>query len=273
MFQLSRRAAVAGAVRRLCLVVAATLTLACAAASEPRGRQGVLFQHSTIGALMQGLYDGTLSVGQLRREGDFGLGTFHALDGELIVYGGVVYQARSDQAVIHVPDAARTPFATVTRFRPTVCAAVEAPTELEALEQRMEGLVGARNAFVAFCVRGVFSEVRLRSVPAQSKPYPGLAAAAAKQSVYGATAISGTLIGFRTPDYAFTLNVPGYHCHFLSDDRKVAGHVLSCTLATGRIEAQPLRRVALSLPDGPDFDAASLGKDERAGIARVEKGR
>ncbi len=273
MFQPSRRAAVVGSVRRLCLVVAATLTLACAAASEPRGRQGVLFQHSTIGALMQGLYDGTLSVGQLRREGDFGLGTFHALDGELIVYGGVVYQARSDQAVIRVPDAARTPFATVTRFRPTVSAAVEAPTELEALEQRMEGLVGARNAFVAFRVRGVFSEVRLRSVPAQSKPYPGLAAAAAKQSVYGATAISGTLIGFRTPDYAFTLNVPGYHCHFLSDDRKVAGHVLSCTLATGRIEAQPLRRVALSLPDGPDFDAASLGKDERAGIAKVEKGR
>ena len=56
----------------------------------------VLYQVSTIDALMQGVFDGVQPVGEIRKHGDFGIGTFDALDGEMIVLDGVVYQAKAD---------------------------------------------------------------------------------------------------------------------------------------------------------------------------------
>src|SRR4029078_8648676 len=51
----------------------------------------VLFQASTIGALLDGAYDGDLSFGELAEQGDLGLGTLNHLDGEMIaIYGELV---------------------------------------------------------------------------------------------------------------------------------------------------------------------------------------
>ena len=55
----------------------------------------VIFQTSTIDALLDGAYDGEVTFGQLRDHGDFGLGTFEACDGEMIaVEGGVLPRHR-----------------------------------------------------------------------------------------------------------------------------------------------------------------------------------
>ena len=53
------------------------------------GGDDTLFQTSTITALSAGDYDGELTVAQLKEQGDFGLGTYDALDGEMIVLDGV----------------------------------------------------------------------------------------------------------------------------------------------------------------------------------------
>ncbi|MGO0041548.1 acetolactate decarboxylase, partial [Streptococcus suis] len=47
-----------------------------------------LFQYNTLGALMAGLYGGSLTVGELLEHGDLGLGTLDSIDGELIVLDG-----------------------------------------------------------------------------------------------------------------------------------------------------------------------------------------
>jgi hypothetical protein len=46
-----------------------------------------VFQVSTINALLEGVYDGDTTVEDLLRHGDFGVGTFDALDGEMVVLG------------------------------------------------------------------------------------------------------------------------------------------------------------------------------------------
>ena len=53
---------------------------------------------------MSGLYQEHFTIGQLKAQGDFGLGTFNLLDGEMIVLKGKVYQAKANGEVIEVTD-------------------------------------------------------------------------------------------------------------------------------------------------------------------------
>lgn len=81
-------------------------------------REATLFQVSSFTALLNANYDGWVTLGELRKHGDFGIGTFHALDGELVVVDGQAYRVGADGGVSPAPDLALTPFATVTAFRP-----------------------------------------------------------------------------------------------------------------------------------------------------------
>ena len=54
-------------------------------------RQQKLVQVSTIDALLQGVYDGNTSLQTLGKYGDFGIGTFNGLDGEMILLEGHFY--------------------------------------------------------------------------------------------------------------------------------------------------------------------------------------
>ena len=93
---------------------------AAAMASElPRqhgAQSAALTQVGVIDALLAGGYQGSMSLGQLKRFGDFGLGTFDALDGEMVLLDGVIYQIPADGNVRRPPDSLTTPFAQVLRF-------------------------------------------------------------------------------------------------------------------------------------------------------------
>ena len=78
----------------------------------------VLFQASTIGALLDGAYEGDLDFAELAEHGDLGLGTLNGLDGEMIALDGRFYRADVDGTVGEVEAATKTPFAVVTRFEP-----------------------------------------------------------------------------------------------------------------------------------------------------------
>ncbi|HQS07558.1 MAG TPA: acetolactate decarboxylase, partial [Xanthobacteraceae bacterium] len=72
---------------------------------------GTLFQVSTSGALVEGLFKGVVSVGTLREHGDFGLGTFVDLDGEMIALDGAFFQMRGDGSIRRAEDSQQVPFA------------------------------------------------------------------------------------------------------------------------------------------------------------------
>src|ERR1700674_4114172 len=76
------------------------------------------FQIATISSLLAGGYDGDTTVGEMLRHGDFGLGCFNGVDGEMMVLDGRVYRGTTDGRAHLVARSERTPFAVVTRFHP-----------------------------------------------------------------------------------------------------------------------------------------------------------
>jgi acetolactate decarboxylase len=215
---------------------------------------GRITQVSVINALMIGRYDGVMPIPVLLRHGDFGLGTLDHLDGELIVLDGRAYQVRGDGAVVRVGSHRSTPFATVTRFEQDGDFPCPRIGSLSDLEVGLDDALRPTNNFLAVRVDGRFAPITLRSVQRQEPPYRPLGEVVKGQSVWTHEEVSGTLVGIRCPVWVGGLNVPGYHWHFLSDDRTIGGHVLDCRVREGRLRYKVCRdwRVKLESGRAPD---------------------
>ena len=230
-----------------------------------------IYQTSTINALLEGIYDGTMTCGQLRRHGDFGIGTFNALDGEMIGFDGRFWQITADGRAHAVPDGYQTPFATVLFFNPRIQRMLGDPLDYPGLCSLLDGAVASANLFSAIRVDGRFRHIRTRSVPRQKKPYPPLTAVTQDQPVFDLYELSGTLAGFRFPEFAEGMNVPGYHLHFLSDDRRDGGHVLALELEYGRLAIDDTSNFHIELPVDASFLSAELGGDRSGDVKKAEK--
>ncbi len=231
-----------------------------------------VFQYSTIDALLAGLFDGEMTVGELLDRGDFGLGTFNGVDGEMVVYEGTVYRAKVDGALAEAGADEKTPFATVTRFpkEPVPVEGEWKQLDYPGFKKALDAKIAAPNLFQAIRIEGAFTSIRYRSVPKQEKPYPPLAKVVEEQVIFVEKGISGTLVGFRSPDYSSGISVPGYHLHFLSDDRSTGGHVLDFTLGDVRVDAVPLREWTVVLPDTAEFADTSFAT-EPGSLDKVER--
>src|ERR1700712_2394920 len=153
----------------------------------------VLFQASTIGALLDGAFDGDLSFGELAEHGDLGLGTLNHLDGEMIALDGEFFRADVDGSVNRIGAGELTPFAVVTSFAPSLDLAFEEPLTHAELLARIDTLVpGAASCAVR--LDGRFELVRARSVPRQSPPYRPLTEVVADQHVFELREVSGTML-------------------------------------------------------------------------------
>src|SRR5258708_1394884 len=120
----------------------------------------VLFQASTIGALLEGAYDGDLTFAELAEHGDLGLGTLNGLDGEMIALGGRFYRADVDGFVGEVPGEARTPFAVVTRFEPSIDSRIDGRGDHERLLAHLDDLIPADAPSCAIRFDGHFDLIR-----------------------------------------------------------------------------------------------------------------
>jgi acetolactate decarboxylase len=228
-----------------------------------------LYQVSTATALVEGVYQGAVRVGTLREHGDLGLGTFEDLDGEMVVVDGRFFQVRSDGSVRECGDDVLSPFAVVTRFSPDAATILDRCLDLDDLSARFDALRHSDNVFFALRVDGHFDYVHARVMRRMKDGVP-LVQAAAVQPEFEFRDVAGTLVGFWTPEYARTLNVPGYHLHFISADRGSGGHMLQCRGADLRLQIQREAIIALALPETEDFLKADLRRDPTADLARAE---
>lgn len=226
-------------------------------------------QYSTINALMNGLFDGDITCGELCRLGNFGLGTFNGSDGEMILLNGKVYQAPHNGRVVEMPPDSLLPYAVVTHFESDTTIHL-AGINLEELEQEIYKTVNARNRMYAIKITGRFNFVRVRSIPAQQKPYPNLVVVSEQQNIFEYEYETGTLVGFFLPDYMQDINLTGFHFHFLSNDFLKGGHLLNCTVEEAVAEIGIYNRLNLILPELPEFGNADLNTD-LAALHSVEK--
>jgi acetolactate decarboxylase len=232
---------------------------------------GDLFQVATIDALMAGVYDGALTCGDLKRHGDFGLGTFEGLDGEMVVLDGKVMQVKTDGRAYEAPDATKTPFANVVFFRPDRTVRPTRPLTLKELQHFLDEMLPSGNLFYAVKIEGTFRCVKTRSVPRQSRPYPPLCEVVRKQSIFEFHQVAGTIVGFRNPGFMAGLNVPGYHLHFLTKDKDAGGHLLDCETEKVLIEFARAPRFSLVLPENQAFLQADLSHDRQPALQHAEK--
>lgn len=223
-----------------------------------------------VNAIVEGIYEEHIPFSEIKRHGDFGLGTFDMLDGEMVMLDGRVYQMTADGSVMEVGDDMQTPFACVTFFKPEQFMTLESELEYDEFLRRMQEPLPSPNIFYAFRITGDFAYMKVRSVP-KSECYIPLVEIAKEQPVFEFNDVSGTLAGFYTPDFMASISVPGVHLHFLSDDLAHGGHLLTCRPRRVRVEIQPIHTVELALPTTPYYLGWNFQRDVASDLEKAEK--
>lgn len=217
-----------------------------------------IFQNSLMTALLDGIYDGEMTIGELLGKGNFGLGTFDALDGEMVILDGVCYQLFGDGTARIADLTQHSPYAVVTNFVPRISAEAPQGVARKDLSSFVNELLPSENYMYALRITGRFKKILMRTVTKQSKPYRPMLEATGDDAEVILENVDGILAGFRTPVYEKGISVPGCHVHFIDKGRTTGGHVLDFTLESGLVELCPGTDLELRLPLTHDFSTASL---------------
>jgi acetolactate decarboxylase len=209
----------------------------------------LLFQVSTMKALLDGKFDGEMTFGELRGHGDFGIGVMNKLDGKMIALDGEFYQIKVLGGAFPISDFMKTPFAVVTFFDVDESLVIgDGPVSFAAMTRKLNNLIVNKEIFYAIRIDGEFRMVKIRSVPPQNKPYRRLnKVLRTGQKIRNLENITGTMVGFWYPRYVGGINVPGYHFHFITKDRSKGGHVLDCRLINGEVRIDRITQIHIEL--------------------------
>lgn len=254
-----------------CLIANPFGTQADAAQTGTNDVYDTLYQVSTINALLQSVYDGITPISEVKKHGDTAIGTIDGLDGELIGVDGDYYVIRTDGVAYPLEDTTTTPFVSATFFEADITTHTEHTANISQFEEQLEGGLPSVNMVYAIRIDGPFDYVKTRSVPKQSRPYPKLAEVVKEQTEFEFYNTSGTIVGFWSPEFVSGLNVPGYHIHFITDDRTAGGHVLDLRMTGRDIEVDITQNLNIILPTEGDFYHVDLTEDLVSALESVEK--
>jgi acetolactate decarboxylase len=220
----------------------------------------ILYQHGTLALLVPGLLKGTLTMGELLKHGDTGIGTGEGLDGELVILDGVPYQVLGTGEVRIMKNEATIPFGNIhwADFKPAGEIKEMALPKLEEYILKNH----SANSFFSVKIKGHFSGVTTRAVIKSNPPYKTLAQTASDQRIFERDTVEGTLLGYFAPALFAGAAVGGFHWHFLAADHNFGGHVLSIDGINGQLTFQDLSSLDLHLPtDDADFMNHDFNKE------------
>lgn len=254
--------------------LSAVLALMTAEALAEQPDRESIAQVALLQSLAQGYFGGTVTVGELMSRGDTGIGTFEGLNGEMIALDGKVYQALGDGNVIVAPDTTIIPYATVTFFDGDIAVGLKDVGSKADFEKIMNDAVKEHgvNSFYMVKLHTEFDSVLFRSEYGSREPYPTLVEALkGKQTEFTEKNIKGTLVGLFCPAYMGELNSPGWHFHFISDDKKKGGHILELSVKEGTAYLDKTDKFTMILHDDPNFHKINLKKDMSEDIRSAEQ--
>ena len=232
-----------------------------------------IYQVALLQSLTQGYYDGIIKVSELKKHGDIGIGTFEGVNGEMIVLDGKVYQALGDGKVQEADDNETVPFSNVTFFDKDGSLELSDINDVNALKEKLNAMVeeNGKNLFCFVKMSGTFEKMNVRSEIKQEKPYKTLdKALETDQREFNYDNITGTVVALYCPDYMNGLNTPGWHFHFISDDKTKGGHLLDLKFSKAAAESDATPEFELCLTDNGDFQKMELSKDVSDAIKKVE---
>ncbi len=187
-----------------------------------------IFHYSVLDALRNGVYTGDLNIAVLRTKGDFGLGTYNYLDGEMIVLNGIFYQITGDGKVSIAESKLKTPFAAVTFFKADKVYELVGISDFEEMQKEIVKNLPSENKSYAVQIECEFESMKVGSANrVKENETTGLVELMKTRPLFEKQNVIGTLVGFYTPAYMSTVNLSPFHFHFLSKDRKFGGHFMS----------------------------------------------
>jgi alpha-acetolactate decarboxylase len=237
--------------------------------------KNVLYQYSVMSALMSGAASSGVSLSHLQQHGNHGLGTFKSLEGEMVVLDGHMYQMKSDGSVTPNLECDHwdwiSPFAMITHFEPTITTRITFNSKSDLAAKISALFPKSQNYFLSFRIDGEFEQVGVRTVGGQLNPHEKLLDVGKRQTTHTFKSITGSIIGFRTPEYFQGISVAGDHMHLISEDRKFGGHLQACE-ASGEVTLSAATNYHFNVEfpqHDEDFSEADLVVDHE-GIQNVE---
>ena len=188
----------------------------------------------------------------------------------MVILNGQAYQLKSDGSVAKVPETAKIPFGSVTRFEPQIMRKSSLRDKDHLMDIVADMLPNARNHFVATRVDGQFDSVKCRTIPPQAYEGEPLTEVGKRQTVKEYHDVKGTIVGFRSPQWSEGVSVVGIHVHFLNTERSFGGHVLAVRADSEvDLSASACTNLQIDLPQSKEFGARVL-EDDAEGLKKVE---
>ncbi len=236
----------------------------------------IMYQVSTLQALSMGYSRGVITVGELLRRGDTGLGTFEDVNGEMILADGVCCRASEDGTVVRAPDDMGVPFSAVTFMRDSRRFDLGPMPDIEALKSALTVKIEEEfglNSMHMVRVDGEFEKISARSESPYRSQHVSLKEILRKtQKDFFFSDITGSLVCVYFPDYMDGINAPGWHLHFISGDKTRGGHVFDLAMVRGSVTMNKISSIEILLPSSPAFDTYSLKEASQEEIKQVEQG-
>lgn len=245
--------------------------------ARPSGRESgmpesdFMYQYSIIDALMAGVFDGDLTIGQLKKKGDFGVGTFNKVDGELLIDRGHVYKISYDGSVKEVADSDSTSAAFVKFFKADTVVTVSGRNlTYEMVQERLTQILNP-NGIYALRISGQFASMTTRAARPAKLPYKTLPEhLKANQAVFELKDTKGICNGFLLPPYLARTNVPGFHLHYVADDRKAGGHIFNFTTNAVTVEVDMAEGFTIENNTNAEFSRVNLKPDRGEELKKIE---
>ena len=231
-----------------------------------------LTQFGLAQAFLLGEYDGIWDFAMAKQYGNFGHGTFNGVSGELIVLDGVFYRIDENGQAHLVSDTLQTPLCTLVNFAPTQQQTVTAIADYENGCATLLTHLTKKNSLHAIKIEANFTNLIVRSETPQPKPYqPMDKSFLPTQRKFPYHNKVGTMVGFYTPSYLRNMILPGFHFHFISEDRRFGGHVLELAFDTAQISWQEINELRFFMPEDASFQSMNLNADSTLSLHAAEK--
>lgn len=232
-----------------------------------------IYQTGVTGATLTGAYTGSTSYETLLKEGNLGLGTANGITGEMVLIDGKMFITNDSNGHTKIPSVdTKTPFAIVSQFNPDNVLDIKDIHSKADFTKLMKNYITSDNSFYVIRLDGTFNNVKARSISKNAdssnkdlKDYIKI-----NQVVNVHTNIDGTLVMFKSPEFAYPMTVPGYHIHFISKDERLAGHVYDFDIKNSKVSIQKIDDYRLNLPLNTEFINHNIVKVKKKTIVQVE---
>lgn len=212
-------------------------------------RKDYLYQVSTVKALLEGFYESDITIGDLKKQGDFGIGMLNKIDGAFIAVDGDFYKLNTRDKLPLVKEDDKTPFAMMTFFDPDKALYLKKTMTYARLKEAINKELPSDEIFYAIRITGKFSSVKVDSVP------PLLEEELKKQETQQFNDVEGTIVGFKGTKHYGGVSVDGYELLFINKDKTAGGYLVDCEILKGEAQIDFVYDLYLKLPEKDVFEA------------------